>query len=313
MKYGVEGTLERMEEELKLTDLSETTVSSYLGAAGRFLRHVLKPSNRLTHDDVRRYFLHLNEAKYSSSTINQAHYAVRFLYVEVLGKTWRTKLRLHKRPQKVPSFLARNEADNLFESAHDLKYETLWKTMYSTGMRLGEAVQLRVTDIDSQTMRIIVRNGKGNKERLTVLCQSLVDQLRGYYRTYRPDEWMFYGNDREHHLQVRTAQKIFQEDKERAGIRKRVTPHSLRHSFATHSMEDGAGLLYIRDLLGHRAIKSTLVYLKVTPEGINRLVNPLDRLMDSKRSEKPRRNAKPQRNAKPRRSTKSRPNTRRPK
>lgn len=306
MEHGIEPTLERMEEELTLKDLSPTTVSSYQGAAGRFLRHVSKPSNRLTQKDVREYMLYLNKAEYAASTINQAYFGVRFLYKEVLGKAWRIDLRLHKRPQKVPVCFAREETEGFFESSHDLKYETLWKTMYSTGMRLGEATRLRVSDIDSKAMRILVRNGKGNKDRYTVLSVSNVEQLRTYYRAYRPDEWLFYGKDREHPLQIRTAQKIFQEDRKRAGILKEVTPHSLRHSFATHSMEDGAGLLYIRDLLGHRAIKSTLVYLKVTPEGINRLVNPLDRLMEQKRSQKRQQNAKSRRNPKgrhnPRRS-----------
>ena len=280
MKYGVDATLERMTEELKLAGDSETTVRSYRGAAGRFLRHVGKASNRLTHDDVREYMLHLTEEKYSSSTINQHHFAIRFLYRDVLKKkAFRMEQRLHKRPKRVPIVLAREEIDALFRATSDLQLRTIWMTLYSTGVRLSEALRLQVTDIDSQDMRLLVRNGKGRKDRYTVLSESLLHQLRAYYRVYRPTEWMFYGRDRQHHLVLRTVQKAFKESKTRAGIRKRATPHSLRHSFATHSMEDGANLLYIRDLLGHRAIQSTLVYLKVTSEGISRLVNPLDQMM----------------------------------
>lgn len=288
MKHGFEATVERMTEELKLQGYAETTVKSYRGAAAQFLRHVDKPSNRLTHDDVRQYMLYLTEAKYSSSTINQHHFAIRFLFQKVLKKTaFRMEQRLHKRPKRVPIVLAREEVDALFRATPDVQLRTIWMTLYSSGMRLSEVLRLKATDIDSKDMRILVRNGKGRKDRYTVLSQTLLLQLRAYYKKYRPEKWLFYGRDRKHHLVLRTAQKAFKEAKNRAGIRKRATPHSLRHSFATHSMEDGANLLYIRDLLGHRAIQSTLIYLKVTTEGINRLANPLDQMM--KRQRKARR------------------------
>ena len=280
MKHGVESTLERMTEELKLAGYSPTTVKTYRGAAGKFLRYSDKPSNRLTHDDVRQYMLYLTEAEYSSSTINQHHFAIRFLFRDVLKKkAFRMEQRLHKRPKRMPVVLAREEVDKLFEAATNLQYQTIWMTLYASGLRLSEAARLHVADIDSKAMRILVRNGKGSKDRYTVLSQSLLEELRIYYRAYRPEEWLFYGRDRQHPPVLRTLQKTFKEDKNRAGIRKRATPHSLRHSFASHSMEDGANLLYIRDMLGHRAIQSTLVYLKVTSEGISRLVNPLDRLL----------------------------------
>lgn len=280
MKHGIESTLKLMKEELKLTGYSPRTVITYHDAARRFLRHVGKPSNRLAHKDVREYILSLIEAKYSSSTIKQAHFAIRFLFDAVLQKEpWRLDRPLGKRPKRVPIVLTREEVDKLFEAAADVRYQTIWMTLYASGLRLSEAARLRVTDIDSKAMRLLVRDGKGQKDRYTVLPVSLLEQLRIYYRMYRPTEWMFYGTDRQKPPVLRTLQKVFKEDKTRAGIRKRATPHSLRHSFATHSMEDGANLLYIRDLLGHRAIQSTLIYLKVTSEGINRLKNPLDQLM----------------------------------
>lgn len=280
MKHGIESTLRRMKEELKLAGYSVATVKTYHGAAGRFLRFAGKSSNRLTHKDVRDYILHLTEAKYSSSTINQHHFAIRFLFRDVLKKkAWRLEQRLRKRPKRVPIVLAREEVERLFEAATDLRYQTIWMTLYASGLRLGEATRLRISDIDSNAMRILVRNGKGQKDRYTVLSESLLEHLRTYWKAYRPTDWLFYGRDRQHPPVLRTLQKVFKEDKRRAGIRKPATPHSLRHSFATHSMEDGANLLYIRDLLGHRAIQSTLIYLKVTSEGISRLANPLDQMM----------------------------------
>lgn len=284
MKYGIEATLVRTKEELKLAGYEASTVSSYYGATRKFLCHVGKPCNRLTHKDVRDYMLHLTEAEYSNSTINQHHFAIRFLFQDVLKKqAWRMEQRLRKRPKRMPVVLAREEIARLFEASTDLKFQTIWMTLYASGLRLSEAARLRVLDIDNSSMRLLVRNGKGRKDRYTVLPQSLLEQLRTYYRVYRPDEWMFYGSSRQKPPVLRTLQKTFKEDKNRAGIRKQATPHSLRHSFATHSMEEGANLLYIRDLLGHRAIQSTLIYLKVTPEGINRLANPLDLMIKLQR------------------------------
>ncbi len=287
MKYGVEATLERMTEELTLEGYAETTVKTYRSGAGKFLLHADKPSNRLTRNDARKYMLHLAKEKYSSSTINQHHFAIRFLFRKVLKKkAFRMEQRLHKRPKRVPIVLAREEIDAMLSATSDLQEKTIWMTLYSTGLRLSEALRLQVTDIDSKDMRLLVRNGKGRKDRYTVLSQSLLLQLRSYYRVYHPEEWLFYGRDRQHTLVLRSVQRAFKEAKKRAGIRKRATPHSLRHSFATHSMEDGANLLYIRDQLGHRAIQSTLIYLKVTSEGINRLVNPLDQMMKRQRPER---------------------------
>lgn len=279
-KFGIEATLELTEDELTLAGYAPTTVRTYHSAIRCFLKHASKPSHRLTHDDVRRYLLEMTKKGYSSSSINQHHFAIRFLFIHVLKKEgFRLEQPLHKRPKKVPIVLAREEVDRLIEAATDLGYQTIWMTLYSSGLRLSEAARLRVSDIDSKAMQILVRDGKGRKDRYTVLSRSLLKQLRTYYRAYRPDEWLFYGSDRQHPPVLRTLQKVFKEDKNRAGIRKKATPHSLRHAFATHSMEDGANLLYIRDMLGHRAIQSTLIYLKVTSEGISRLVNPLDRLL----------------------------------
>ncbi len=166
MKYGIEPTLELTEEELKLAGYSPATVRTYHSATRRFLHHALKPSNKLTHDDVRQYMLDMTEAGYSSSSINQHHFAVRFLFQKVLKKkAWRMDLPLHKRPQNVPIILAREEVDRLIEAATDLGYQTIWMTLYSSGLRLSEAARLRVSDIDSKSMQILVRNGKGRTAR----------------------------------------------------------------------------------------------------------------------------------------------------
>ena len=287
MTTNLERTLRKMEEELKLGGYSPTTVSSYHGAASRFLRHTGKPSNKLTHDDVRRYILYLTDKrKAASSTINQTHFAIRFLYKNVLNKGWRTKLSLHKRPERIPIVLSREEIAKLLDATEAPKYKTIWMVLYGAGLRVSEAVRLRVGDIDSDAMRLLVRNGKGGKDRYAPISKGLLEQLRIYWKIYRPHKWLFYGRDPKQPLLSRTVQKAFQEAKTRARILKEATPHSLRHAYATHMMENGANLLYIKDLLGHRSIKSTLVYLKITRDGLDRPENPLDQLLKSARSKR---------------------------
>jgi len=173
MKATHERTLKTMEEELKLAGYSPRTVDSYLGAASRFLRHVDKPASRLGTGDLREYFLFLaDEKKAASSTINQAHFGVRFLYRDVLGRKWTQKLRLHKRPQRLPIVLSREEVKALLLATPNRRDRTIWMTIYGTGLRIGEAVRLRVGDIDSQEMRILVRSGKGQKDRYTILSEA---------------------------------------------------------------------------------------------------------------------------------------------
>jgi site-specific recombinase XerD len=169
----------------------------------------------------------------------------------------------------------------LLQATPNLRDRTIWMTIYGAGLRIGEAVQLRVGDIDSQEIRILVRSGKGKKDRYTVLSEGLLEQLRRYWKAYRPKQWLFFGRDPRRPLLTRTVQRVFQESRHKARILKDATPHSLRHAFATHLMANGANLLYIKDLLGHRSLKSTLVYLKITRDGFDRLHHPLDELLEA--------------------------------
>ena len=273
-------TLKQTEEELKLAGYSPRTVSSCLGVASRFLRFVDRPAEKISRDDVRQYFVYLTKRGQAPSSINQAHFGVRFLIKEVLKKEWRQPLRLHKRPERMPIVLSRNEVCTLLTATESVRYRTIWMAQYASGLRSSEVVQLRVSDIDSQAMRLLVRNGKGKKDRYTVLPQSLLAQLRRYWKRYRPSDYLFFGRDPEQPLLTRTVQRAFQVARRRARIRKEATPHSLRHAFATHLMENGANLLYIKNQLGHRSLKSTMIYLKITQDGLDRLTHPLDELLE---------------------------------
>jgi site-specific recombinase XerD len=149
-------------------------------------------------------------------------------------------------------------------------------TLYSGGLRLQEAIQLRPTDIDSAGMRIRIRAGKGGKERFVMLSSALLDALRDYFREYRPEEWLFYGHTKAEPIHPRSVQRLIKQAASAAGIRSRVTPHMLRHSFATHLLDRGTNLRYIQELLGHRNIGTTMIYTHVSRRMLTEVVSPLD-------------------------------------
>ena len=275
----MESTLQRMTEALQIRGYSPDTVTAYFAHARGFLKHTQKDPSAVHFEDVWRYLVHLkNERMLAGSTINQALFGIRFLYLEVLDKSWDKKLRCHKHRRKLPVVLTREEVRSLFEATDDFKNRAVLMTMYSAGLRVREATNLHCRDIESPKMRIHIRNGKGQKERYTMLSKKLLDSLRQYWKVYRPREVLFFGIDRDRSIHVRTIQRAFNKSRDRAGIRKPASCHSLRHSFATHLLENGTNIRYIQELLGHKSIQSTLVYLKVTPQSVSSVQSPLDQL-----------------------------------
>ena len=174
--------------------------------------------------------------------------------------------------------LTRDEVQTFFAAIPNLKHLAIFMAIYSAGLRLGEATHLRVCDIDSKTMRILVRSGKGDKGRFVMLSSRLLDTLREYYVTYRPDRsgWLFPGKDVRKPISSSSVQRAFKRTRKAAKIEKRATPHSLRHSFAVHLLETGTNLKYIKELLGHASINSTMIYLKLAPESAEAVQSPLD-------------------------------------
>jgi integrase/recombinase XerD len=151
-------------------------------------------------------------------------------------------------------------------------------TLYGAGLRLSELIHLQVKDIDSGKMQIRVRQGKGGKDRMVVLSPTLLEALRRYFRQYRPITWLFYGQAPQQPIDDRAIQRMVRRLSERAGLRERVTTHTLRHSFATHLLEQGAELPFIQQLLGHRDMKTTMLYLRISPPALRKVISPLDRL-----------------------------------
>ncbi len=181
-----------------------------------------------------------------------------------------------KQPQQLPRILSREEIAKMFKVTTFLKHKALLVTADSAGLRVGEVVRLKVSDIDSKRMTICVTAGKGAKDRDTLLSDTGLTVLREYFRAFKPKDWLFPGEDHGDHLSERAAQEVFRDAKERAGIVKPATFHTLRHSFATHLLEDGVDMRYIQELLGHGSIETTERYTHVTARGMQKVKSPLD-------------------------------------
>jgi site-specific recombinase XerD len=270
----------RMEKELKLRGLSPRTAQAYLRIVHNYVRYHRRPPENMGVEEARAYVLHLIEEKgLSRSSIIQAVCALRFFYQKVLRQSFDLDLLpLQKRRRTLPKPLTEKEVTALLEAESDLKHRAILMTLYSGGLRLQEALQLWPVDIDSAGMRIRIRAGKGGKERYVMLSFTLLDTLRAYFKQYKPEKWLFYGKTKADQVNPRSVQKMIAKTAAAAGIRKRVTTHILRHSFATHLLDRGTNLRYIQDLLGHKSIRTTMIYTHVSRRTLTEVVSPLDRL-----------------------------------
>ncbi|MHB1654678.1 MAG: site-specific tyrosine recombinase/integron integrase [Desulfitobacteriaceae bacterium] len=267
-----------VEEELKLKGYSPKTREAYIGHIQRFLFYVRKDYRDISDDDVRRYLLRLlDQYERSHSYVNQALSAIKFLFGNVL-KRHRAIVNLPraKKQQKLPDILSRQEVARLINVVRNTKHRLILLLTYSAGLRVSEVVSLRLGDIDSDRMLIHVRQGKGQKDRYSVLSQVAYQALQEYVKRFEPGEWLFPGEQEDQHLTERTTQRIFEKAKEAAGITKEVSVHSLRHSFATHLLESGTDLRYIQELLGHKSSKTTEIYTHVSQRDLGRIRSPLD-------------------------------------
>jgi len=271
----------KMQQDMVIRNYSPRTVESYVWHVKAFQTHIQKPLEQATEDDIRSYLYHVKTVKhYSRSNLHQAFSAIKYLYRHTLEMPLKLNaLRGPKRGRPLPLVLSTDEIQTLFSSIQNLKHRLILMTIYSAGLRLNEATHLRVTDIDSKRTTIRIRQGKGDKDRYTLLSTVLLDELRLYWLRDRPDPWLFPGRSKDKPICDTSVQKAFQRARERAGIRKQATVHTLRHSFATHLLEQGVDLFTIKELLGHKSIKTTLIYLHLQHPGTRTIVNPLDQLL----------------------------------
>lgn len=272
---------QRLKEEMRLRNYSRKTFKAYCGHLRRFYEHIQKVDVQIEEQSIRAFILALIEEKKSSVYINQAISALKFYYVHVLRKTGEelpTFIR-PKREQKLPNVMDQEEVLLLLKSIPNIKHRALLYLTYSSGLRVSEVVRLKITDIDPNRRTLRITEGKGKKDRYTVLSTSAFQVLIEYLKHEQPTDWIFPGQSRGKHLTERTVQKVFEQAMHRSGIPKKLTLHSLRHSFATHLLESGTDLRYIQELLGHKSIRTTERYTHVSIRGIRQIESPLDRIM----------------------------------
>jgi site-specific recombinase XerD len=277
-----------MDQALALRGLAPKTRVIYVSWVARLVKFCRVAPDKLTGAEVRTYLLHLTqERKLAFATFNQALHAVRFFFLEVLKRPLELEGLRYQRPaRRLPVVLNRGEMGRLLKAADSLRDRALLETAYATGMRLGEVTRLRISDIDSQRMVIRVDQGKGRKDRYVMLAESLLDTLRAYWRQAKPRLYLFPGHQAELPLCVSAAQKAFWKAKQRAGITKRVSFHSIRHSFATHLLESGTNVREIQALLGHRSLHTTERYMHVAEDFLHQSQSPLDQLRASEATPK---------------------------
>ncbi|MEM5295613.1 site-specific integrase [Burkholderia sp. JPY481] len=271
---------ERMLHDMQIRNLALNTQKSYLKQVSSFARYFRRSPEMLGPDDIRVWIIHLtNERKLAPSSVQLAVGALRFLYRITLRREWSDDdFPLPKRTVKLPVILSYEEVTRFFESIPSLKQRVTLMTAYAAGLRVSELVHLKVTDIDSQRMMIRIRQGKGRKDRYVMLSPRLLEILRTYWHEARPRDWLFPGQIPGRPITRHALVNACVAGRERSGITKPVTPHSLRHAFATHLLESGTNVRTIQLLMGHRALSTTARYLKVSTSTVCATTSPFDLL-----------------------------------
>jgi integrase/recombinase XerD len=270
----------QMDNDMVLRGMSVRTRESYLSAVEGLAKFYRRRPDQISEREVQSYLLHLlQERGLAWSSCNVATNGLKFFYRTTLGRSQaQFSIPTAKRPARLPEILSREEVSRLIQAAANLKHRVLLMTTYGAGLRVSEVVRLKVGDIDSARMTIRVEQGKGKKDRYTLLSKGLLTALRRYWMAYRPPEWLFPGRDARVPMNTSTPQRIFYRARDKAGITKRCGIHGLRHAFATHLLEAGTDVHTIQRLLGHGHIGTTLRYVHLAQTHLSQTTSPLELL-----------------------------------
>ncbi|MBC7439792.1 MAG: tyrosine-type recombinase/integrase [Flavobacterium sp.] len=275
-----QSVLKRFVEQIQLKGYSLNTLKTYRNEFGNYLCHIKAiDAQNCTLEDIRNYILYcINTLKLSEATLHSRINAMKFYYEQVLKRErFLLELPRPKKPLKLPKVIAPADIKKLFEAAPNLKHNTMLRLCYGLGLRVSEIVNLKIRDIDSKAMQVFIERAKGKKDRYVNLPESILPQLRNYFIEYKPKIYLFegqYGGQ----YSSRSAQQVFKNAMLKAKINKTVGIHSLRHSFATHLLEQGTDIRFIQELLGHNDIKTTLIYTEVSDKSLRKIISPLDNL-----------------------------------
>jgi integrase/recombinase XerD len=271
---------QRMLEDMSIRNLAPRTRKAYIDCVAAFALHFGKSPDQLGPDEIRAYQLYLLQQRgLMPSSVNIAVCALRFFYRTTLRRSWAVeRIPLAKREKKLPVVLSPAEVSQFLNQIHNLKHRAILFTAYAAGLRVAEAAALKISDIDSKRMVIRVEQGKGRKDRYVMLSQRLLLLLREYFKACRPAHWLFPGKDADRHVSPETVRAVCRKARQTSGLNKPITPHTLRHCFATHLLEANVDLRKIQVLLGHRSIVTTARYTHVAIGGAETTRSPLDAL-----------------------------------
>lgn len=271
---------QRMLEDLRIRNYAPATVECYTRSVAEFARHFNTPPDQLGAEEIRSWQLHLlNEKQVKQSTYIQAVCGLRFFYRNTLNRKIEIdRIPLPRYEKKLPLILSKEEVKALLEAPKNLGHRAILATLYGTGLRVSEATNLKVCDLDRDRKVIWIRRGKGHKDRQVMLADPLREVLVAYWRWKRPTEWLFPGGNPGCPITRETVFETCRKAARRAGINKPVHPHSLRHAFATHLLDDGVNLVVIQALLGHANLKTTARYLHVSDAAVRSTRSPLEML-----------------------------------
>ncbi|MDP2684840.1 MAG: tyrosine-type recombinase/integrase [bacterium] len=262
------------ERELKIRNYSPKTVKTYIHYISEYLDYKKVDLDNFDPDHVKNYILMKTTKKYSPQTINLCINSIRYLYGNVLGKPNKLDIHFAKRSKKLPVVLSRNEVKAILDSCTNIKHKLLLAIAYGAGLRVSEVIALRVGDVQFDNTTLHIKGAKGQKDRITVFPEMIKDGLREIIKE-KDAKALVFESERGGALSLRTAQKIFENALKKTGIKKNASFHSLRHSFATHLLENGTDIRYIQELLGHNNIRTTQIYTKVTTPGLRGIKSPL--------------------------------------
>lgn len=280
--------IEQFNKQLIIENYSNQTVKNYLSALKLFLEWIENTKNKkVTDNEIKNYLFYCKtERKYSFSSMKQVITTIGYLYKKVFHKPVSEALNIElRKPSILPTVLSVKDISKILEVTKNLKHKTILILIYSAGLRLGELINLRIGDIDSESMKIHIRQSKGKKDRYVMLSEKVIKILREYYKIYKPAKEKA-GRPKEFIIEglkggkysPQSVQSVFKTALKKAGIKKKATIHSLRHSFATHLLDEGTDIRYIQELLGHKRLETTQIYTHVSSYSINKIKSPADKL-----------------------------------
>jgi integrase/recombinase XerD len=266
--------IEKLQQEMRISGYSPRTIKSYTLCIQKIYSNFKKPLSKITEAEFKSFLEILHNKDYSPYTLNQYHAAFKYTIEKIYQKKFTFNFPYSKRHKKLPIVLSRNEIKKIIGCIKNSKHRLLVSLAYGAGLRVSEVVNSKVGDVDIEEKIVHLKSAKGNKDRITIIPNKLINDIRNLIAGKKSSDFVF-ESERGGKLSIRTAQKVFSNALRKAGVKKNATFHSLRHSFATHLLENGVDVRYVQELLGHANIQTTQIYTKVTNPSLKNVRSPL--------------------------------------